>query len=53
METSQVEEMINTMEVENFELDNNLTVNCTAMNKPIHELLDVCLNFISVADFEI
>ncbi len=53
METTQAEVMINTMEVEKFDLDEDLSLEIVDVTKPLQELFDECLNFISVNDFEI
>lgn len=52
METAQAE-MMNLMEVENFTLDTDVSLEIRDVSIPLQELFDECLNFISVNDFNL
>lgn len=53
MTTTQAEVMINTMEVEKYDLVEDAYLGFMDLSEPIHNLFDECLNFISVNDFNI
>lgn len=53
MATTQAEVMMNTMEIEEFELSEDVSLELVDLSKPLQNLFDECLNFISVNDFNV
>ncbi len=52
MTTTQAEVM-NTMNIEELELAEEVSLESVDLSKPLQELFDECLNFISVNDFNV
>lgn len=52
MTTTQAEVM-NTMNIEELELAEEVSFESVDLSKPLQELFDECLNFISVNDFNV
>lgn len=53
METRQAEEIESIMEVENFKLREDVSLDFVDMSQPLQTLFDECLHFISVNDFNV
>lgn len=53
MKAREKRRMIRTMEVKQFELKDDIAIELKDVSKPLQELFDECLNFISVNDFRV
>ena len=51
MKAREKRQMIRTMEVKKFELQDDVSIEFKDVSKPLQDLFDECLNFISVNDF--
>lgn len=53
METTQAERMMRTLDITELDLNLDILTEKPDISRPIQDLFDECLNFISVTDFNL